>query len=78
MRKNTEAPLLSTINSILTGREWINPPLNFKTMSSPLSDLWYNYYQIIQEDAPELVDEYLENTAARLELTVDYFTAEFL
>jgi len=47
-------------------------------MSSPLSDLWYNYYQIIQEDAPELIDEYLENTAARLELTVDYFTAEFL
>ena len=78
MRKNTEAPLLSTINSILTGREWINPPHNFKTMSSPLSDLWYNYYQIIQEDAPELVDEYLENTAARLELTVDNLTAEFL
>jgi hypothetical protein len=47
-------------------------------MSSPLSDLWYSYYQIIQEDAPELIDEYLENTAARLELTVDYFTAEFL
>jgi hypothetical protein len=47
-------------------------------MSSPLSDLWYNYYQIIQEDAPELVDEYLENTAARLELTVDNLTAEFL
>jgi hypothetical protein len=47
-------------------------------MSFPLSDLWYAYYRIIQEDSPELVDEYLESTAAKLELTVDYLTAEFL
>jgi hypothetical protein len=47
-------------------------------MSSPLSDLWYQYYKIIQEDAPEIVDEYLENTAARLGLPVDYLISEFL
>jgi hypothetical protein len=47
-------------------------------MSQILSPLWYQYLSILQEDAPELVDEYLENTAARLEMTVDYFTAEFL
>jgi hypothetical protein len=56
----------------------IDPLLNFKTMSFPLSDLWYAYYYILQENDPELVDEYLESTAAKLELTVDYFTAEFL
>jgi hypothetical protein len=47
-------------------------------MSQIPSPLWYQYYCIIQEDAPELVDEYIENTAAKLEMTVDYFTAEFL
>lgn len=40
--------------------------------------LWYQYLAILKEDAPELIDEYLENTADKLELTVDYFTAEFL
>lgn len=47
-------------------------------MSETLTPLWYQYYQILQEDAPELVDEYLENTAARLELPVDYLIQEFL
>jgi len=47
-------------------------------MTESLSLLWYQYYHILQEDAPELVDEYIENTAAKLELTVDYFTSEFL
>jgi hypothetical protein len=40
--------------------------------------LWYQYLQILKQDAPELVDEYIENTAAKMELTVDYFTSEFL
>lgn len=40
--------------------------------------LWYEYLNILKQDAPELIDEYIENTAARLELTVDYFVAEFL
>jgi hypothetical protein len=47
-------------------------------MIASLSPLWYQYYLILQEDCPELVDDYIENTAARLEMTVDYFTAEFL
>lgn len=47
-------------------------------MIASLSSLWYQYYHILQEDAPELVDDYIENTAARLEMTVDYFMAEFL
>jgi hypothetical protein len=40
--------------------------------------LWYQYLNILKQDAPELIDEYIENTAAKLELTVDYFVAEFL
>jgi hypothetical protein len=47
-------------------------------MNEVLSPLWYNYYDIIQQDAPEILDEYIESTAAKLELTVDYFVAEFL
>ena len=43
-----------------------------------MNELWYQYYSILREDAPELLDQYVEETAARLELTVDYFTAEFL
>lgn len=43
-----------------------------------MNSIWYEYYLILQEDAPELVNQYIEETAARLELTVDYFTAEFL
>ena len=46
-------------------------------MNEVLSPLWYQYYTIISEDAPEILDEYIESTAAKLELTVDYFTAEF-
>ena len=42
-----------------------------------LSPLWYQYYDIISEDAPEILDEYIESTAAKFELTVDYFLAEF-
>ena len=47
-------------------------------MTSTLSPLWYQYYSVIQEDAPELLDEYIESTDAKLELTVDYFMEEFL
>jgi hypothetical protein len=46
-------------------------------MTQTLSPLWYQYYSVIKEDAPELLDEYIESTAAKLELTVDYFLAEF-
>lgn len=40
--------------------------------------LWYQWYNIIKEDAPEIVDQFIENTAAKMELTVDYFMDEFL
>lgn len=42
------------------------------------TQLWYRYYQILQEDAPELVDEFIEDTASKMELTCDYFIQEFL
>ncbi len=47
-------------------------------MNQVPSLLWYQYLNILKQDAPELVDEYIENTAAKLELTVDYFVAEFI
>jgi hypothetical protein len=41
-------------------------------------EIWYQWYEIIKEDAPNILDIFIENTAAKMELTVDYFTAEFL
>jgi len=40
--------------------------------------LWYQWYAIVKEDAPEIVDQFIENTAAKMEVTVDYFMNEFL
>ena len=40
--------------------------------------LWYQTLAVMQEDAPELVDEFLESTAAKMEVTVDYLMQEFL
>ena len=55
-------------------------PLSKRTPITPQtnSELWYSWYSIVKEDAPEVLDEFIENTAAKMELTVDYFTAEFL
>lgn len=52
-------------------------------MTSPVTpatnpELWYSWYEIIKEDAPEVADQFIENTAAKMELTVDYFVGEFL
>ena len=41
-------------------------------------ELWYQWYQIVKEDAPFILDTFIEITAAKMELTVDYFVAEFL
>ena len=41
-------------------------------------ELWYVWYNVIQEDAPEILDQFIENTAAKMEVSVDYFVAEFL
>ena len=34
--------------------------------------------EIVKQDAPEILDTFIENTAAKMELTVDYFVQEFL
>ena len=47
-------------------------------MSSLPTKLWYQTLAVMQEDTPELVDEFIESTAAKMELTVDYFMEEFL
>ena len=47
-------------------------------ISSLPTKLWYQTLTVLQEDAPELVDEYLESTAAKMEVTVDYLIQEFL
>lgn len=41
-------------------------------------ELWYQWYITLSEDAPELCDQFIENTCAKMEVTVDYFYDEFL
>ena len=64
-----------------------NPPTEDTTwidnMTNPVTpatnpELWYQWYAVLKEDAPEIVDQFVENTAAKMELTVDYFMGEFL
>lgn len=56
---------------------WItNTSVPVTPQSNP--ELWYQWYNILQEDAPELVDEFIENTASKMELTCDYMIEEFL
>ena len=47
---------------------------------NPVDDpiLWYLIFDVIKENAPELSDQFIEETASRMELTVDYFMEEFL
>ena len=52
--------------------------LESEMMSSLPTKLWYQTLSVMYEDAPELVDEYLESTAAKMEITVDYLMEEFL
>lgn len=40
--------------------------------------IWYTLYEVIKEDAPELIDQFIEDTAAQMELPVDYLIQEFL
>ena len=47
-------------------------------MSSLPTKLCYQTLAVMQEDAPELLDEFLENSAAKMEVTVDYLMEEFL
>jgi len=41
-------------------------------------ELWYSWYAVVKEDAPEVLDEFLENTAAKMELPVDLLLAEWI
>ena len=61
----------------------MNLMLNHLSKGTPITpqtnpELWYSWYHVVKEDAPEVLDQFIENTAAKMELTVDYFTAEFL
>ena len=47
-------------------------------MSSLPTKLWYQTLAVMQEESPEIVDEFLESTAAKMEVTVDYLIGEFL
>jgi len=47
-------------------------------MSSHPTKLWYQTLAVMQEESPEIVDEFLESTAAKMEVTVDYLIGEFL
>ena len=60
------------------GKLLIEQKSDSKMMSSLPTKLWYQTLAIMQEESPELVDEFLESTAARMELTVDYLMQEFL
>jgi hypothetical protein len=40
--------------------------------------IWYTLYEVIKEDAPELIDQFIEDTAVQMELPVDYLIQEFL
>ena len=55
-------------------------PLSKRTSVTPQTnpELWYSWYHVVKEDAPEVLDEFLENTAAKMEITVDYLMDEFL
>ena len=47
-------------------------------MSSHPTKLWYQTLAVMQEESPEIVDQFLESTAAKMEVTVDYLMQEFL
>ena len=73
-----EAPKHSTANSTTFGKLLTQQKQESEMMSSHPTKLWYQTLAIMQEDAPELVDDYLESTAAKMEVTVDYLIQEFL
>lgn len=61
----------------------MNLSLNHLSKSTPVTpqtnpDLWYQWYAVLKEDAPEILDTFIENTAAKMEITVDHLIQEFL
>jgi len=58
------------MNLMLTHLSKVTPQTN--------PELWYSWYNVVKEDAPEVLDEFIENTAAKMEITVDVFLAEWI
>ncbi len=69
--------MTQSANPLTEDTTWID---NMTTPVTPTTnpELWYQWYAVLKEDAPEIMDQFVENTAAKMELTVDYFVAEFL
>ena len=67
-----------TNDSTQYGKLLTDQKLDSEMMSSLPTKLWYQTLAVMQEDAPELVDEFIESTAAKMEVTVDYLMQEFL
>ena len=57
-----------TTNSILSGKLLTEQKLDSEMMSSLPTKLWYQTLAVMQEDAPELVDQFIENSAAKMEV----------
>ena len=73
-----DQPLHFMNDSIQSGKLLTVQKQESEMMSSLPTKLWYQTLAVMQETAPELVDEYLESTAAKMEVTVDYLIQEFL
>jgi len=58
------------MNLMLTNLSKVTPQTN--------PELWYSWYAVVKEDAPEVLDEFIENTAAKMELPVDLLLAEWI
>ena len=65
-------------DSIQFGKLLTEAKQDCEMMSSLPTKLWYQTLAVMQEESPEIVDEFLESTAAKMEVTVDYLIGEFL
>ena len=73
-----EAPQHFMTDCTQYGKLLIEQKSDSEMMSSLPTKLWYQTLAIMQEESPELVDQFIESTAAKMEITVDYLTQEFL
>ena len=68
----------STNDSTQFGKLLTEVKQDSEMMSSLPTKLWYQTLAVMQEESPEIVVEFLESTAAKMEVTVDYLIQEFL
>ena len=78
LQGSMDQPLHFMNDSIQSGKLLTVQKQESEMMSSLPTKLWYQTLAVMQETAPELVDDYLESTAAKMEVTVDYLIQEFL